>query len=148
MVMAAKSLIGRAPEGQAPRLPTPLPHHNALLTPANKITNCPAMKTRHVVTAIVILTALAACGDSSKKQVTTRSQPVLVACTTPEQAGLKAADITRRLVEEKKAGTISADQYTAFNNTMSAGLQAWADRQDLKAYCAALDRVVKDAALN
>jgi len=118
------------------------------LTPANKITNCPAMKTRHVVTGIVMLTAIAACGDSPKKPAASSRPPVLVACTTPEQAGSKAADITRRLVEEKKAGTISADQYTAFNNTMSAGLQAWSDHQDLKAYCAALDRVVKDAALN
>jgi hypothetical protein len=105
------------------------------------------MKTRHVVTAIAVLTALAACGDSSKKQ-TTSGPPVLVACTTPEQAGLKAADITRRLVEAKKAGTISAEQYAAYNNTMSTGLQSWSEHQDLRAYCAALDRVVKDAGLN
>jgi hypothetical protein len=105
------------------------------------------MKTRHVVTALVILTAVAACGDS-KKQTTTSGPPVLVACTTPEQAGLKAADITRRLVEAKKAGTITPDQYTAYNNTMSAGLQAWSEHQDLKSYCAALDRVVKYAGLN
>lgn len=105
------------------------------------------MKTRHVVTAIVLLTALAACGDSSKKQNAGSNPPVHMACTTPEQAGLKATDITRRLVEEKKAGSISADQYTAFNNTMSQGLQAWSDRQDLKSYCAALDRVVQDAGL-
>ena len=96
----------------------------------------------------IVLTflALAACGDSKKPS--SSSPPVRVACTTPEQAGLKAADITRKLVEAKKQGTISQDQYIAFNNTMSVGFRAWAERQDLRTYCATLDRLVKDAALN
>lgn len=105
------------------------------------------MKIRHVATAVFALTALAACGDASKKQNAGTSPPVRVACTTPEQAGLKAADITSRLVDQKKAGTISPEQYAALNNTLSQGLQAWSDHQDLKAYCAALDRVVQDAGL-
>jgi hypothetical protein len=31
---------------------------------------------------------------------------------------------------------------------MGAGFKAWAEQQDLKAYCAALDRISKDAALD
>ena len=98
--------------------------------------------------AIVLLTLATAtgCGDQSSKQ-NTGSPAVRMACTTPEQAGMKATDITRKLVEQKKQGTISQDQYTAFNVTLSQGLSAWAERQDLKAYCAALDRVVQDASL-
>ena len=97
--------------------------------------------------ALLALLALAACGDSSKTS-SSKTPPVRVACTTPEQAGNKAADITRKLVEAKKQGTITQDQYIAFNNIMSSGFRAWAERQDLKTYCATLDRLVKDAALN
>jgi hypothetical protein len=91
--------------------------------------------------------AVAGCGDSSQKQASVPSAPVKPACTTPEQAGMKAGDITRKLVEARKAGQITPDQYTALNNTMSNGFRAWAERQDLKAYCAALDKVVTDAGL-
>jgi hypothetical protein len=31
---------------------------------------------------------------------------------------------------------------------MSAGFQAWAEKQDLKAYCATLDKVSREAALD
>jgi hypothetical protein len=97
--------------------------------------------------AVIALLSVAACGDSSKPS-SSKTPPVRVACTTPEQAGNKAADITRKLVEAKKQGTITQDQYIAFNNQMSSGFRAWAERQDLKTYCATLDRIVKDAALN
>jgi len=70
-----------------------------------------------------------------------------MACATPEQAGAKAQDITRKLVEARKAGTITQDQYVAFNTTMSNALLAWSEKQDLKAYCAALDRIAADASL-
>ncbi len=101
---------------------------------------------RNYIMTLAIL-ALTACGDSAQKP-SSSSPPVRVACTTPEQAGLKAADITRKLVEAKKQGTITQDQYIAFNNMMSVGFRAWAERQDLKTYCSTLDRLVKDAALN
>jgi hypothetical protein len=91
--------------------------------------------------------ALAACGESTPKQSAGQSKPVRMACTTPEQAGLKAQDITRKLAEARKAGTITQDEYVAYNNTMGDGMAAWAERQDLKAYCAALARVVTDAGL-
>ncbi len=95
------------------------------------------------VTAI----SLAACGDASQKTSAAQSPPVHLACTTPEQAGAKAADITRKLVEAKKTGTITQDQYLAFNTIMSNGLRAWAERQDLRTYCLALDQIVKGAEL-
>lgn len=101
---------------------------------------------RPFVIACVCL-ALTACGDSAQKQAT-QSPPVRIACTTPEQAGMKASDLTRQLVEAKKQGSITQDQYTALNNTMSTGFRAWAEHQDLRTYCAALDRVVKDSGLN
>ncbi|MBP6011441.1 MAG: hypothetical protein KBA31_04360 [Alphaproteobacteria bacterium] len=92
--------------------------------------------------------ALAACDNSQPKQPAAgQSPPVRTACTTPEQAGLKAQDITNKLVEARKQGKITPDQYVVFNNTMSDGFRAWAERQDLKAYCAALNRVVTDAGL-
>lgn len=120
-------------------------HHNALLTQTPKLSKPRCMMKRQTLTALVVLVATAACGDSTNKQ--TSGSPVHMACTTPEQAGLKAADITRKLVEQKKQGTISPEQYATFNSTMSQGFTAWADRQDLKSYCAALNRVVKDASL-
>lgn len=93
---------------------------------------------------VAALLALAACGEQASKQ---SSPPVRLACTTPEQAGLKAKDITHKLVEARKAGKITPEEYAALNNTMSNGFRDWADRQDLKAYCAALDRIIKDAGL-
>lgn len=94
------------------------------------------------------LLSLAACGDSTpKKQSAGASAPIRMACTTPQQAGLKAQDITRKLSEARKQGTITQDEYIAFNNTMSGGLRAWSERQDLKAYCATLERIVQDADL-
>jgi hypothetical protein len=96
----------------------------------------------------LLLLALAACGESAPpQQGIGTSPPIRTACTTPEQAGAKAQDITGKLVEARKAGTITQEQYVAFNNTMSGGFRAWAERQDLKAYCAALDTVVKGANL-
>ena len=44
-------------------------------------------------------------------------------------------------------GTLTQDEYIAYTNTVSDGLSAWAERQDLRAYCAALQRVVTDANL-
>lgn len=90
---------------------------------------------------------LAACGESAPPQSSGASPPIRMACTTPEQAGAKAQDITHKLVEARKQGAITQDQYVAFNNTMGNGFRAWAERQDLKAYCATLDRVAKDANL-
>lgn len=93
---------------------------------------------------VLALTILAACGEQAPKQ---SSPTVRLACTTPEQAGAKAQDITHKLVEARKAGKITPEEYAALNNTMSNGFRDWADRQDLKAYCATLDRVMKDAGL-
>jgi hypothetical protein len=94
------------------------------------------------------LLMLAACGESTPQQGSSgASPPMRTACTTPEQAGAKAQDITRKLVEARKTGTISQDQYVAFNTTMSNALLAWSEKQDLKAYCGALDRIATDANL-
>ena len=90
---------------------------------------------------------LAACDNSQPKQSAGQSPPVRTACTTPEQAGVKAQDITHKLVDARKQGKITPEQYAALNNTMSEGFRAWAERQDLKAYCAALNRVATDAGL-
>lgn len=99
--------------------------------------------------ALGLLTAfaLAACGESTPKQSAGSSKPVRMACRTPDEAGLKAQDITRKLAEARKNGTITPDQYVGFNNTMSDGFRTWAERQDLRAYCATLQRVVTDANL-
>jgi hypothetical protein len=98
--------------------------------------------------AVLSLLILSACGDSTPpKQSAGASPPVRMACATPEQAGLKARDVARKLSEARKKGTITQDEYVAYNNTMSGGLRAWSERQDLKAYCAALDRIVRDASL-
>jgi hypothetical protein len=98
-----------------------------------------------VVTACLVLTA---CGESAPpKQSAGASAPVRMACTTPQQAGLKAQDVTRKLVEARKQGAITPEQYVAYNNTFSQGLSAWAETQNLPAYCATLDRIVKDAGL-
>lgn len=94
----------------------------------------------------VSLLALASCGESTPKTAGAKP-PVRLACATPEQAGLKAQDITGKLVEARKQGKITPDEYAALNDTMSNGFRDWAERQDLKAYCATLDRIVKDAGL-
>ena len=95
---------------------------------------------------ILALLALAACGESPPQQKA-GSPPLRIACTTPEQAGQKAGDITRTLVEAKKAGTITQDEYDAYNRTMGQGLQAWSERQDLAAYCNALNQIATGAGL-
>ena len=95
---------------------------------------------------ILAFLALTACGESAPQQKA-GSPPLRIACTTPEQAGLKAGDITRKLVEVKKTGTITQDQYDAYNRTMGEGLQAWSERQDLAAYCGALNEIVTGAGL-
>jgi hypothetical protein len=101
---------------------------------------------RHIPILIAAL-ALAACGDSAPKQSAGSSKPVRMACRTIDEAAMKAQDITRKLAEGRKQGTISQDEYTAYTSTVSDGLSAWAERQDLRAYCAALQRVVTDAGL-
>jgi len=104
---------------------------------------------RNLTAAVCLsLLALAGCGESAPPQSSSgTSPPMRTACTTPEQAGVKAQDITHKLVESRKAGTITQDQYVAFNTTMSNALLAWSEKQDLKAYCAALDRIATDANL-
>jgi hypothetical protein len=103
------------------------------------------------ITAFAVCSAtlvLSACGESAPQQGSSGvSPPIRMACTTPEQAGTKAQDITRKLVEARKAGTITQDQYVAFNTTMSNALLAWSEKQDLRAYCTALDRIAVDAGL-
>jgi hypothetical protein len=100
-----------------------------------------------IALSLLVTLALAACGDSAPKQSAGASKPVRMACRTPDEAGMKAQDITRKLAEARKAGTIGQDEYVAYTNTVSDGLSAWAERQDLRAYCAALQRVVTDASL-
>lgn len=101
---------------------------------------------RHVSILIASLT-LVACGDSSPPKPTAgSSKPVRMACRTIDEAAMKAQDVTRKLAEGRKAGTLTQDEYVAYTNTVSDGLSAWAERQDLRAYCAALQRVVTDAA--
>jgi hypothetical protein len=97
--------------------------------------------------AVCLPLLLAACGESAPPQGAGTSPPIRMACTTPEQAGAKAQDITHKLVEARKSGALTQEQYVAFNNAMSVGFRAWAERQDLKAYCAALDSVQKNANL-
>jgi Tfp pilus assembly protein PilP len=99
---------------------------------------------RHAPILIAAL-ALAACGDSAPKQTAGSSKPVRMACRTIDEAAMKAQDITRKLAEGRKQGTITQDEYIAYTHTVSDGLSAWAERQDLRAYCAALQRVVTDA---
>ena len=42
---------------------------------------------------------------------------------------------------------MSEDDYRVHNATLRAGLRAWGEKRDLKAYCAALEKIVNDAAL-
>jgi hypothetical protein len=103
---------------------------------------------RHTLLLAALCLALAGCGDSGKpKQSAGTSKPVRMACRTIDEAAMKAQDITRKLAEGRKQGTITQDEYIAYTNTVSDGLSAWAERQDLRGYCAALQRVVTDAGL-
>lgn len=96
----------------------------------------------------LVALALAACGDSTPQpKAVAKSPPIRMACTTPEQAGLKAQDITRKLVEARKDGAITQDQYVAFITALSDGFRVWGETQNLAGYCAALQSVVTDAAL-
>lgn len=101
-----------------------------------------------IIFLLAVAATLSACGDPAKQSAKTESSPVRKSCTTPEQAGLKAADLTRKLVDLKKLGTITPEEYASLNGMMSSGFRAWADQQDLKAYCATLDRVSKSAGLD
>lgn len=75
------------------------------------------------------------------------SPPFHVSCMNPQEAGLKARDITVKLGEALTAKRISDEDYRAYIATLNVGYSAWGERQDLKAYCAALDKVVNDAGL-
>jgi len=105
------------------------------------------MRTLIIIAVCSVPLGLAACGESNPQGASGTSPPIRAACATPEQAGLKAQDITRKLVEARKTGAITQDQYVAFNTTMSNALLAWSEKQDLKAYCAALERIATDANL-
>ena len=106
------------------------------------------MRTVRIFGAISVgLLGLGACNDSTNKPATPPSPAIRMACTTPEQAAQKAADVTCKLSEALTAKRISEDDYRAYNATFGAGLRAWSEKQDLKAYCGALDKVVSDAAL-
>jgi len=100
------------------------------------------------VLAATTLLMLAGCGDNTPQKSAATSPPVRMACTTKEQAGQKAQDVTRKLVEARKEGKLTPDQYIAFNNVMSDGLRAWSETENLAAYCATLQRVVTDAGLS
>ena len=100
-----------------------------------------------IALSILAAFALAACGESTPKQSAGTSKPVRMACRTIDEAGMKAQDIQRKLAEARKQGTINQDEYVAYNNTVGEGLRAWSERQDLRAYCAALQRVVTDAGM-
>ena len=122
--------------------------HNALLTQRRISSNAPVAMRSSIIILVAALATLSACGDSSKQQAASSSPPVKKSCTTPEQAGMKAADLTRKLVELRTQGTISAEEYSSLNGMMSNAFRAWAEQQDLKAYCAKLDRVSKSAGLD
>lgn len=96
--------------------------------------------------SILLFLGLAGCGDSSKPAALP-SPPVHMACTTPDEAGLKAGDVTRKLAEALDAKRITYDDYRGFDATLGVGRRAWAEKQDLKAYCASLEKVVNDAGL-
>ena len=90
---------------------------------------------------------LVACGDSAKKPATPPSPPIHMVCTTPTQAGQKAQDVTKKLAEALTAKRINEDDFRGYNATLGVGMRAWSEKQDLKAYCAALEKVVTDAGL-
>ena len=107
-----------------------------------------AMQTVYRIGAILtVLLGLAACGDSAKKPAMPPSLPIRMACTTPEQAGHKAEDVTKKLAAALSSKRISEDDYRGYNATVGTGMRAWSESHDLKAYCAALEKVVADAAL-
>ncbi len=122
--------------------------HNALLTRRRISSNAPAIMRPSIIILVAALATLSACGESSKQQTASSSPPVRKSCTTPEQAGTKAADLTRKLIELKKQGTISTEEYSSLNGMMSNAFRAWAEQQDLKSYCTTLDRVSKAAGLD
>jgi hypothetical protein len=99
--------------------------------------------------SLIAILVLTGCGESSTppKPAVGQSPPIRTACTTPEQAGLKASDITRKLIEAKTKGTITPDEYIAYNNTFSQSLRAWSETQNLQNYCAALNRIAQEAGL-
>lgn len=107
---------------------------------------------RHLWRAAAISTAvlgLAACDNSAQKPPTPppMSPPIRVSCMNPQEAGLKARDITIKLGEALTAKRISDEDYRGYIAMLNVGFAAWGERQDLKAYCAALDKVVNDAGL-
>jgi hypothetical protein len=96
---------------------------------------------------LTLFLALAACGDSGKKPATPPSAPVRMACTTPEEAGHKAEDVTKKLTEALDAKRISYADYQGYNATLGVGRTAWSEKHDLKGYCDALAKVISDAGL-
>jgi len=90
---------------------------------------------------------LATCGEPPKKQTAAEHLPARQTCTSPEQAGAKAAEITRKLVEQRRKSLMTDEEYANLNDMMSAAFKAWAETQDLKAYCGRLDRVATSAKL-
>ena len=106
---------------------------------------------KHVWRAAAISAAvfgLAACDNGAKKPTAPAVSPIQMSCANPQEAGIKARDITRRLSEELTAKRISDEDYRGYVATLNSGYNAWGERQDLKGYCAALQKVVSDAALN
>ena len=105
---------------------------------------------KHVWRAAAISAAvfgLAACDNGPKKPTAAPASPIHMSCMNPQEAGIKARDITTRLSEELTAKRISDEDYRAYVATLNSGYDAWGERQDLKGYCAALDKVVNDAGL-
>jgi hypothetical protein len=94
------------------------------------------------------LLVLATCGEAPRDRTAGEKRPVAQTCTSPEQAGAKAAEITSKLVEHRKKSLMTDEEYARFNNMMSAAFKAWAETQDLAAYCARLDKVATTAKLN
>ena len=95
----------------------------------------------------MISTALIALAACDNKPAAPPSTPIHMSCMNPQEAGQKAREITIRLGEEVTAKRISNDDYRAYVATLNVGYEAWGERQDLKAYCAALEKVVRDARL-
>ena len=100
-----------------------------------------------VAAVSVTVLSLAACDNGAKTPTAAPVSPIHVSCMNPQEAGLKARDITKRLSEELTAKRISDEDYRAYVATLNSGYDAWGERQDLKGYCAALDKVMNDAGL-
>jgi hypothetical protein len=92
--------------------------------------------------------ALAACGEAPKKKAEAEARAAVQTCTSPEQAGARAADITRKLVAQRRKSILTDEEYVRLNNMMSAAFKAWAETQDLTAYCTKLERVATEANLD